>query len=278
MGTLINQVLGDPKGKIGNVIYTIRNKKVISYVAPPKIKISESPKAIASRQRLDTQSKFQSFINQIAELHDIWKSTDVYASDAYRKIGKVNSKYLNPQHPTIKNSIVPITNKDPIIEIEAEINSSGLNLKVRILDKQFVPEDKEKYLTWIAVISYYLPRKENKAQFHLYKMATDSIDFRAERTFEISFPFDEEGKENYYLYSKSILYFTLLSKDCNGEVVKYTKQYSKEFTNNIPLEEQKAMRKVIRKAVKINLKDRIKRKFKRLLRKVLVKALEYTEE
>jgi hypothetical protein len=230
MASFENAILGEVKGKIGEVIGRRRGNKYFIYAAPREVKISNSAEAIKSRSKLKTVAQFASIVNSIPELKYLWAKLKSDVSDAFHKIEKVNYPLFTYDRPTINNTIIPDNNNDNEIK-ESSISQGGVKLKIFIPNDEEANQDRAKELTGIGVISYYIPKSKDDDYFHLSKIRTGPIDVKIDEEFDLEIPFSGGERANYNSYMKSIIYFTMVSKDDTGTPVKLFGIYRCEFTN-----------------------------------------------
>lgn len=230
MGTFENIVLGEVKGKVGGVIGRRRGKKFFIYAAPKEVKISYSSKAIQSRNKLNTASKFGSIVNSIPELKSFWLNSKTAAFDAFHKIEKVNYHLTAHDRPTLNNTIVPVAVTDNKI-IESSVSPRGIKLKIFISKIGEPALDGANGLTVIGVICYYDPKEKEYSYYHLSKTRSNPFDVKTDEQIEVEIPFSGKERDNYNSYMKGILYLTMVSKDGTGIPLKYFGNYRSEFTN-----------------------------------------------
>lgn len=232
MGTLAHQVLGDVKGKVGNVIGRRRKNKFFIYAAPAEVKISNSPAAIKSRDIMKPVAKFASVVNSIPELKYLWLNSKIDTFDVFHKIEKENFHLFLPERPTINNFITPIESiKNPISE--GIISERGIKLKLDI-DKEVLSQfEGANEVTGVGVICYFNPSEGKMDYFQLNRLRVCPIEVKNEGGLDLEIAFNEEERRNYNSYLNSILYFTLVSKDNDGVPVKCTINYRSEFVHEI---------------------------------------------
>jgi hypothetical protein len=239
MGTFKHKVLGEVAGKVGSVIGRRRKNKYFIYAAPTEVKISNSPAAIRSRNIMIPLAKFASVVNKIPELKYLWLSQKIDTFDVFHKIEKENYKYVIPERPTINNIITPLYSvKNPITE--GSISSAGIKLKIDIDKELLLQFGEAEEILGVGVICFYEPVENGIEFFRMSRLDTIAFDVPNEGDFEIEIVFNEEEQKNYNSYQKSILYFTLVSKDSNGIPVTCTINYRKEFVHEIVLVKESA--------------------------------------
>jgi hypothetical protein len=232
MASFENAILGDVKGKVGQVIGRRRGKKFFFYAAPREVKISNTPLAIKSRKKMKPVAQFASVVNSIPELKNLWKSSKIEAFDAFHKIEKLNYPFFTSERPTKENMIIPNIHTDNNIT-ESSISGKGIKLKIFISIIEEPEFDGVKELAGIGVICYYNPIDKTMDYFHLSKIRTGTFNVKIDKQFEVEIPFSGGERNNYNSYLSCIIYFTFVAKDFTGIPVKYCCNYRNEFVHEI---------------------------------------------
>ena len=238
MASFENAILGDVKGKIGEVIGRRRKNKFFIYAAPREVRISNTPEAIKSRNIMIPLAKFASIVNSIPELKYIWTNYKIEAFDAFHKVEKVNFPFLIPERPTIKNTITPFGFVVNPIK-SASISPTGININIVTSNENAAQLDGAKELTGIGVICNYNPKSKESEYFQLSKIRTSQFEAGVDEQIEIVIQFNAEVRSNYNSYLNSILYFAFVTKDINGTPLKVTNSRSIEFTHEITADKER---------------------------------------
>jgi hypothetical protein len=238
MASFENVILGEVKGKVGQVIGRRRGKKFFIYAAPKEVKISNTPQAIRSRSKMKPVAQFASVVNSIPELKKIWLRSQIEACDAFHKIEKLNYPFFTSERPTVENTIIPNIHTDNNIT-ESSISERGIKLKIFISKIEEAELEGVKELAGIGVICYYNPRELGGDYFHLSKIRTGTFDLKIDEEFEVEIPFSGEERSNYNSYLSSIIYITFAAKDFSGTPIKYCCNYRNEFSHEFTGEKEK---------------------------------------
>jgi hypothetical protein len=266
MGRLSKEVLGLIRGKVGNVIFRVRHNTTYAYKIPEKVNISQSPEAKTARGKFTPLSRFQSFINSIPELKYFWKRANIKGISAFHKIGKYNYQFLLNNRPGIKNEITPMfadsMGSSPVRM--AYLDKSGIRMEAKYEKGWYVQLKKETFIYALVVICFYNPANRKKEFFTLDKLEEDNFEVIIEKEFEIKVPFTESALNNYYIYRNSIIYVTFITRDAEGNPVRYNTNYKQEFTHEYT-EEEKIY---IGKLQEVKLNERIQESYKGYLKKI----------
>jgi hypothetical protein len=235
MGLLINQVMGDHTGKVGNLIYRRRNGKIVVYKVPEKIKKSESQASKDIRKKLKPMSQFASEVCSFPELKLIWESDTRYKAVApYHKVEQANKNLVTPDRPTINCRIVPDFGfKLNVNSVEA--NKEKVSIVVTV-EKELVDYYKQlKGFIVIILLCFYDPLKKEEKYFDFQRIRLNLTEWEVDKPVEVLFDFSEKEGEIFSKYKKTILYYTLLAFDNENYFLAYSESMPKEFDNNYSL-------------------------------------------
>jgi hypothetical protein len=265
MGRLKNTILGDVTGKVGNIVFRVKGKKAYAYSSPQKVKVSQKKEAKEARNKFTPLSRFASYINSIPDLKYFWTQANIEASSAYHKISKLNYKYLLHNRPTIENVITPrwynTCGNHPVRN--SFLDRSGIRIEAKYEKGSFIPFEEEEFISAMAIICFYNPIKRWGKYFILDQMVKDNIEVEFVDPFEFKIPFTDTSLSNYYSYRNSILYLTLITRDINGNPLRFSQNYTHEFVHEYSEEEKKTINiiqgKRIREKIKVEYRGYMKR-------------------
>lgn len=196
MADLKKAVLGQPDGKIGNIVYRkVKGKTVVS-VRPEKYNQSFSPAAVAGRNKFKSYSKFASFVSKIYPLNPFWMSSESTGSTVYRKILMVNKDRVSGEFLSPNNLIAPFTIWNPVKS--ASLVDSTLN--ITLADDVFAPGSSgyTLYLA-LALIKPLNPDTDFLQFFSLNKPVESGI-------FDLSFTLENYITSKFPDYNELIVY------------------------------------------------------------------------
>ena len=107
MGFLHNSPMGQPSGKVGDIVFRRVNGKIVIARAPKKGKTSVSDTALRIRSNFAAGAKFASFISSIPGLKSIWLTQKKKGGSANNIISKLNIPHLKEGDFTPGNIITP---------------------------------------------------------------------------------------------------------------------------------------------------------------------------
>jgi hypothetical protein len=231
MGTLNGTVLGEPSGKVGKVVIRKWNGKLVTYRLPENIKVSQTELSIASRKRITPMSKFASTICSIEELKAVWQATrSVKALSAYHKVEKANKGRFDLLRPKAEAVIVPYGG------FQSKLISAGLSIdEIRIViqvEKEYLGfSELINGVNVLFIVCFYDPVKSGGEYFEFCNIRTHVEEWKTNEPLEIKFIMPPEGKNIFTMYKKSILYYTIIPFESNGNILGYSVSQSREFEN-----------------------------------------------
>ena len=108
MGFLHNSPMGEPSGKIGNVVYRKRNGKIVVSAASSSFKTPQTLKAKTVRNNFSKGAKFSSYINSILSLREIWSLPHLKKRlSSFNRISAANIPLVIQGKLTPHNTITP---------------------------------------------------------------------------------------------------------------------------------------------------------------------------
>lgn len=143
MARIKKNIIGQLQGKLSDVVFRVRNGKVVVYSRPAKQKVSKSEAAIKARNKFALTVALAKEINSNETLSELWKNSKVNATNSYQKIIKYNSTLTNSDTLTIQNSITP-PDGIPLDKIKLNFHSNilSITLETTKFSKQLMKSEK----------------------------------------------------------------------------------------------------------------------------------------
>lgn len=160
MATLDRSILGDIKGKVGNIVFRKMNNKTFVSLRPEVYKTSNSPAALYSRNRFINISLFASFLNGIDPIKNCWKESKTPGTIAYKKIIKSNSPLMDGEFISPANRVLPEKNIENDIVLTDVTDTLKIEMKKRKFD----------LLRIILVSVFEKPGKKGLPEISCHKM------------------------------------------------------------------------------------------------------------
>jgi hypothetical protein len=137
MGKLVHRVLGDARGKVGNLVFKLYDGKV--YISSHKgfNKISKSSACVNNRKKFAIAIKFSKAINSLSGLKEVWKQSKADGKRTYSKILSSNIDKILDGKLSKLNSIAPKGFKIDAKDLEFNQNSMSLSLKINDAENDY---------------------------------------------------------------------------------------------------------------------------------------------
>jgi len=229
MGISEKSALGDVSGKVGRETRRERYGKTVVYRECQDFHKSESEASKANRNKFGMLGKFARTVKAFPELEAIWRSAkNIKAHAPINRIEQVNAKYMGPGRPTINSKIIPEKGfKCRVNSLAFDQTGIKMEIKPESLDEKVIPFIK--YYSALFVIGLY--DSEDKAREYCTMLGARSEleDCEPEKLTNIYIPFNEEEAKLISGYKEWILYFVLIIKNEEGEVLGNSVSFASEF-------------------------------------------------
>lgn len=187
MAIIKKHILGTLQGSLTNVVFRVRNGKLVAYTRPSKQKISKSKAAVNTRNKFALTVALAKTINADDILSKIWNHSKVKATNGYQKIIKYNSAFTESHSLTDKNVITPegiIINN---VEVSYSDNLIELIINCNKLKKELLKATKLFSLVylWNQEDSNKILKSKSGFSLKLYKFNLLEIDSRSSLNFMI---------------------------------------------------------------------------------------------
>lgn len=201
------QVLGMPKGRVGEVVYrNVNGKTVISeYVA--NIKISKSKDSVRNRTKFAVCTDFAVAASSIIPINKLWKNSSAPGRSAYTKLIKANVKLVDDKKPTSASVITPQDGL-PLFLISVTVNNASIVVEYKI-DRSSTPGLQPPY-TCCLLAYCFDKRADNIEIVDDYFSITAKVTSETENENQsVSFNLNDYTKECISIFKKARIYFAV---------------------------------------------------------------------
>ena len=209
------QVLGNPKGRIGNVVYrNVKGKTVISeYVA--NIKISNSKNSVLNRTKFGVCTDFAVAASSINSINKVWKYSNAPGRSAYTKLIKENIKLVEDSKPSSVSTITP-QGGISLHLMNVVINNNSIVVEYKI-DRTSNPGLLSPYTCTILAYCFN-KRSENIEIDDDYFTITANVENESGGNSEsVTFNINDYTKDSIRCFEKARIYFAV-TKIINGNM------------------------------------------------------------
>ncbi len=202
MAKLNKKIVGNPSGKVGDVVFRNLNGKTFAIPFKGSNKISNSPACVNNRKRFASAIAFSKLVNSFPDLNKIWRTSSLPGYTGFNKIMKINLPLFVNNLPTVHNVISP----------------PGFNIKIdnfsffpQLLSVDFTPS-KTFNKTFIVNIIIFLFEPHNKKYIPPFIFIPKTLELSdITKSISSSFALSLSTDDSRIIskYSKSIIYFSL---------------------------------------------------------------------
>jgi len=218
MARLEKRVLGEIRGRVGDVVIKLRNGKQYIASRPSKYTMSKASHEVDKRNRFKINGLFAKAIKESNLLYTIWDKEKAPAASAYNKICMVNFKLCNTNRPSTKNLITP-GGFNLLVEavsyfpdkVEAELKPFDIHLD-------------EKRVIFIMMICFYEPVKNEAHYFALKRIEDYDLD-----ELKLTFNFNTAEKQIASAYKNRIAFLAAVTQDDAENILRWSETVSREL-------------------------------------------------
>lgn len=218
MARVEKNVLGMINGRVGDLVFKVRNGKQYVASRPSKYTMSRKPTEEARRNKFSVNGKFAKCISSVPELKAVWEKAKAPAVSGYNKICSVNFKRCSDESPTLNNIITPGGFPLDIKKIEAFEDKIAAELF------PFGLLDGEEKVVFVMIVCFYMPAGSRNEFYELRALAGINVSWPV-----ITFNYNHEEKIIARKYENKIAWLAAVTEDKNGKVVRCSESVGREL-------------------------------------------------
>ena len=219
---ILTSCLGNLSGKIGNLVFRVRNGKTYVSKAPGKQKKMLSPERMQHAIKFGVTGKITGLINSISDLREIWQKHYKTKKSVTAKIFKSIYSQMDEKDFAKSGSLMP----DHGFKIMGKV-TTGLNhilVETEALgDKSGVPEEKEKHIQAVGILVLRDPNNETVPETRMEAIVSwppEELNHTELQTF--LFQISREMEMEMRIYRKREYHIHLITRDADGGVASYS--------------------------------------------------------
>ena len=226
MARVSGNVLGNLKGKLGNLSARTVDGQTILSARPSSFNVSQTPESIEARKRFGVTGNFSKFLMDFPDIVSIWLKVKLSGMSVFNTVFKNNYQYSTPERPTENNIITPGGFGLPVTT--ATLAADNLSLELGALNSVAVISAEEVDLSIAAVIVYHNPTNPEDEPYRVIKLSKAEASFDFASAYTGTLPLDVVQQSIASKYQNSILYLAVASKSAVGNVVQYSATFSQQ--------------------------------------------------
>ncbi len=227
MAKLIGSAFGNFRGRVGNLSARIRNDETIISARPSSFNISQSPAAIEGRGKFSVCSQIAKVVGKINELKKIWDKIRKPGLTVYNTVIQKNYQFVEPGRPTENNIITP-DGFDLAVD-SAVVSEESITVNLAPLKSQADFTDEDKDLLISVLLTGFDPVNENDNYYIIMPFIYTAVDFNPEDTLEAIVNLDWFTRNKLARYNRKVLLVCAATKDDEGNLVKHSATYGREY-------------------------------------------------
>ena len=215
MARLEKRVLGEIRGRVGDVVIKLRNGKQYIASRPSKYTMSKASHEVDKRNRFKVNGLFAKAIKESDLLYRVWEKEKAPAVSAYNKICKVNFKLCSTERPTNENLITPGGFNLPVESIS--YFPDRVEAELRPFD--IMPGDKR--VIFVLIICFYEPVRNEADYFTLKRIQNYDLD-----ELRLTFNFNTAEKQIASAYNSRLTFLAAITQDNAGNILRWSETVS----------------------------------------------------
>lgn len=228
MAELKGSVIGQLRGKLGDLACRIIDGRTILAQRPVSFHVSYTPALVEIRKKFAVTGTFAKKLISLSTLYEIWNKMKADHMSAFNYVFKSNFSESSAEKPTVDNIIVPPGGFALPVTL-ATVDADAVNVQLAALNTVAVIDDiLERNVMLAGLVCYYNPVNIEDAPYAITPLesAAQSTDIINPLTFAI--PLDVVQQATAAKYQNSVLYLALVTLDANDEFVQYSASFSQD--------------------------------------------------
>lgn len=226
MASVKTNVLGNLKGKIGNIAARTVRGKTIFAARPSSYKLSQTIQSIQLRSKFKTTVDFTTAVLSIPDLFSIWEKVKLPGKLLRGTVFQRNYPFCAYDKPTVSNVLTP--GGFTLAVQNVEINGANLEIELNALNSLVQLSPEEVNLTFSCLVVYHNPINEAELPYRVFNLTKDEAAFNFAAPYSGSINVDPVQQNTGALYQEKIIFLSVSTKTAVGEIIQYSSTYSNE--------------------------------------------------
>lgn len=225
MAILAGNVIGNMKGKLGNLSARTVDGRTIMAARPSSFNASQDPASLEVRAKFAVTANFSKNVLSLSTLAAIWNKVKTTGISAYNAIFQANFAFSANDKPTEHNILTPegfplqievsavdvdkITATLPILNAATSIGADEVNLSVN------------------AMVCYTDPVNPADDPFKIISLSKEVENYNFAQTYDAQLDYNGTQLALAAKYQHNILYLCVASKSADGKVVQNSGTFTK---------------------------------------------------
>jgi hypothetical protein len=224
MARVVGNVVGNLKGKLGNLSARTVNGRTIMAARPSSYKESTTPKHVETKQKFAVTTGFASKVSDLPVLSAIWKLNKQPGISVINTIFQKNFDLSSTLAPTLNNIITPDGFGTPVTA--AAIAAGKLTGALAALNTITVVPAGAVNLSINAVISLSDPKLSIDPFFKVIPVSKEVADFVFGQVYNFEIDLNLDEAADVAKYNQKFIYLAVAIKTADDQIIKYSRSYS----------------------------------------------------
>ena len=224
MARVVGNVVGNLKGKLGNLSARTVNGRTIMVARPSSYKESTTPKHVETKQKFAVTTGFASKVSDLPVLSAIWKLNKQPGISVINTIFQKNFDLSSTLAPTLNNIITPDGFGTPVTA--AAIAAGKLTGALAALNTITVVPAGAVNLSINAVISLSDPKLSIDPFFKVIPVSKEVADFVFGQVYNFEIDLNLDEAADVAKYNQKFIYLAVAIKTADDQIIKYSRSYS----------------------------------------------------
>ena len=220
MAILNGNVIGNMRGRLGNLSARTVDGKTILAARPSSFNVNYDPAVVENRQKFAVTANLSKNILSLSTLEAIWKTVKGSGISVFNTIFKSNYAYSASDKLTADNIITPGGFGLPVDV--AAVDADKITASLLALNTASVFSPEEVNLSANAIVCFYEPTNPEDTPNQVLACSKEVANFNFTQAYDLQIDFDVKQKIVAAKYTKSILLLNVASKTADGKVVQYS--------------------------------------------------------
>jgi hypothetical protein len=225
MAILSGNVIGNMKGKLGNLSARTVDGRTIMAARPSSFKASQDPASLEVRAKFAVTANFAKNVLSLANLEEIWTKVKASGMSVFNTVFKNNFVFSSTDKPTEQNILTP--EGFPLQIAVAAVAADKITATIPILNTASVFGADEVNLSANALVCFYDPTSETDGPFKIISLSKEVANFNFAQTYDLEIDLSASQKNTDAKYQHSILYLCVVTKTAEGKVVQNSSTFTK---------------------------------------------------
>ena len=220
MAILNGNVIGNMRGRLGNLSARTVDGKTIMSARPSSFNVNYDPAVTEVRQKFSVTVALAKAILTLVTLAAIWKTVKESGMTVFNTIFKSNFPYSSADKPTLNNIITPGGFSLPVDVAAVAVDKVTASILALNTESVFTPE--EVNLSANAVVCFTDPTNRDDDPYQIIALNKEVPGFNFNQAYDLQLDFDAKQKLIAAKYTKNILLLSVASKTADGKVIQYS--------------------------------------------------------